>query len=43
MSKSLLLNGEAMNASLTGMLAAEQFLADSLTYKKSFSVILKAF
>ena len=35
MSKSLLLNGEAMNASLTGMLAAEQFLADNYLFRRN--------
>ena len=35
MSKELLVNGEAMNASLKGMLAAEQFLNDNYLFRRN--------
>ena len=35
MTENLLVNGEAMNASLKGMLAAEQFLNDNYLFRRN--------
>ena len=35
MSEKLLVNGEALNASLTGLLAAEQFLNDHYQFRRN--------